>query len=104
MFNDIGYKIKKLSKVIFWGGEVITLLACWGSVVESVTSGESAGVAVAAVIGALVAAACVLVASWLLYGFGQLIDMVTLIADTRTDNVLEAFEEEYQKRQKEDDQ
>ena len=104
MFDNIGYKIKKLAKVVFWGGEVITVLACWGGIAESVARGESAGVAVAAVIGALIAAACVWVGSWLLYGFGHLVDMVTMIADTRTDNVLEAFEEEYQRRQKENDQ
>ena len=103
MFDNIGYKIKKLAKVVFWGGEVITVLSCWGSAVESVAKGESAWAAVAAVILALVYAFLVWVGSWLLYGFGQLIDMVTLIADTRTDNVLEAFEEEYQRRQKEND-
>ena len=104
MFDNIGYKIKKMAKVLFWGGIIVSVLACWGTIIEE-KSGDlmtDLGMAFGWIVGYFLLALGSWVFSWLMYGFGTLIENSTILVETRANEVLEVFEEEYQKRKEED--
>lgn len=73
MFTNIGKKIKMLAKIICWVGIIVS--AIWGLIFMLDSYSFFAGLFVAAV-GALSS----WVGSFLLYGFGELIDKTSEIA------------------------
>lgn len=73
MFTNIGRKIKMLAKIICWGGIIASVI--WGLVFMFDAYSFLAGLIVAAV-GALSS----WIGSFLLYGFGELIDKTSEIA------------------------
>lgn len=79
MFNNIGMKIKKLATALTWIG--ISFFVIIGIVVMAITSEFNAASGVLS--GFLIMAICSLfswISSFLLYGFGELIDNTAQIA------------------------
>lgn len=70
MFDNIGGKIKTLAKVICWIGIIVSIIA---GIVAGVAMGSGSGVLVAILI-IVIGALCSWIGSFLLYGFGELID------------------------------
>lgn len=70
MFNNIGDKLKRLSKVVGIGGAVIFLIVALINLGNPVLFATFL----------LVAALCI-ISAWPLYGFGQLIKSVTSIEE-----------------------
>lgn len=81
MYKDVGKKIMKIAQ---WSSLVISILA-WLAMIYWIIEGYFAGVLVCAGISAFVT-----VASWPIYGFGQLVDdihaMRTQAAEPVTQN------------------
>ena len=80
MFDNIGRKIKTLAEVCTWVGIIVS--AIWGLII--LAEGEMLGliIAVAGSVGAWIS-------SFLLYGFGQLIENTDVLAGGRNMNVPE---------------
>ena len=76
MFKNIGKKIMALAKVLCWFGIVVSLIAAVGAGLAAAQQGGSN--VVIGLIGGIVVAVLGVLASWIgsfvLYGFGQLID------------------------------
>lgn len=69
MYNNIGKKIKGLAKIVFWLEAIGVVFIGLAMFVEMKTV-EPVGFVVAGVIGAWIL-------SWLLYGFGEIIDKLS---------------------------
>lgn len=72
MYQNIGGKIKALACILGW------LLCIAGVITWLVLLGESAGLAWGCLIGGVLS----LCGSWILYGFGQLVENVQKLANT----------------------
>lgn len=83
MFDNIGSKIKALAKVVCWIGIIFSIIAG----IMMATTG-SAGV-LAGVMTIVIGAVCSWVGSFVLYGFGEMVEN----SDTRTELAVKAAEE-----------
>ena len=72
MFDNIGAKIKKLAEIITIGGIIVSVVT--GMMIGSTISGSGRGIVIA-LLGSLGS----WISSFLLYGFGELIEKVTAI-------------------------
>lgn len=87
MFRNIGSKIKTLSKVVCWLGIIISILIGLIFIVASIMSGNGV------VFGIIMGVICIVggsIASWIgsffTYGFGEIIDKLTEIANNTKNN------------------
>ena len=81
MFNNIGGKIKGFAKFICWLGIIASVIIAILNITTSVAVGN---IAIGVLVGVLIAVGGVLVSwigSFLLYGFGQLIENSDIIAN-----------------------
>ena len=99
MFDNIGRKIKSMAKGLFWGCMVVCSVGGLFGIVAVETAEERIAILIAAIAYGILS----WIGSWLMYGFGQLVENSTIMTEMRTDDVLEAFEEEYQRRKREND-
>jgi hypothetical protein len=82
MFRNVGSKIKTLSKVVCWLGIIVSILIGVIFIASSVISGENM------IFGIIMGVICIVggsIASWIgsffTYGFGEIIDKLTEIAN-----------------------
>ena len=80
MYNNIGGKIKMLAKILAVVGVVISLLGGIGAIIFGIYSQDSTIVLIMIISGvafALIGALFAWIGSWLLYGYGEIIDKLT---------------------------
>ncbi len=75
MYDKIGIKIKRLAQILFWLQAVAYALA--GIILADGTDGIS-------VVASLVLILVAWVSTWLLYGFGEIIDKLTSVSEKAT--------------------
>ncbi|MDR1328063.1 MAG: SHOCT domain-containing protein [Oscillospiraceae bacterium] len=81
MYNNIGEKIKGLAKVIAWIGIIVSVIAGLILIVEGSDSYYGGGILISVGIVVVVVGTLVSwIASWFMYGFGELIEKTAEIA------------------------
>ena len=87
MYNNIGRKIKALAKVLALVGVILCVLGGIGTIILGILSNNSMTIIISIIGGlatALIGSLIVWIESWLLFGFGEIIDKLTDIeANTR---------------------
>lgn len=82
MFNDIGRKIKLLASIVAWGGIIGSIISGIGTFVSLNDNYMTEDFAFVGIIVAIVGAISSWIGSFVLYGFGELIDQTTQINST----------------------
>ena len=86
MFNNIGSKIKTFAKVMCWIGIIASVVAGLVMIVSSFSGYVSALGIVAGILTAVTGSLCSWVGSFMLVGFGELVENTAEIAaNTRKD-------------------
>lgn len=98
MFSNIGNKIKTLATIVFWFGDIFSCIAFLVLFYFGYTTKDYNPFGVKLIligIGVLIVGIfCTCVVSFLLYGFGELIEKTSNI-EYKLDSVIEKKEEDY---------